>query len=501
MKTKAICILLCALLLLPVIVGCNQSSAPPVTETGSDTISQAITSELISDILSSDPENTPLVPDPEEPSEESETTEGEDSALVPDPEEPTPEPEPTPDPEPSVPAPNIEYAIAKDGVSDYTLVYDDTDQLLTELTLAFVEKMENTYGIVINATPNSQGTSSQKEIIVGNVRSTIRRIKLKLQSAGDFYIGISGNDLALYATNSKMYCYLFDILEEKFLASIENGAWSVWTNDTFIYSQSDYKDTPYPKYLMGEETTMSDTVLEQILEKHTFVATDGTTLTYRLYMPYDYDSSREYPILTFLHGAGERGSDGSKHLCHVIKDLFNQDNKELYNTIILIPQCPEGQQWVDTPWANGGYHVSTVPESNENKAVLEILDSLESSYSINKSRLYLAGISMGGFGVWDLMMRHDERFAAMLAICGGADTTRAERLKDKPIYAVHCSNDNIVPYSGTYDMVQAILDRGGENIHFSTPNLEGTGYVNHVGAWQYAAREPKILSWLLSQTL
>ncbi len=500
MKARILSILLCALLLLPSIVGCNQSSAPPVTETGSDTISQIITDELISDILSSDPDDSTLVPDPEEPPvEESTSTEGEDSTLTPDPEEPTPEP--TPDPEPSVPAPNIEYAIAKDGKTDYTLVYDDTDPILTQLTLAFVEKMDTAYGIKITASPNSEGVSSQKEIIVGNVRSTIRRIKLKLQNAGDFHIGISGNDLALYATNSKMYYYLFDILEERFLSSIENGAWSVWTNDTFIYSQSDYKDITYPKYLMGEGKEMTDAILEQILEKHTFVASDGTTLTYRLYMPFDYDSTREYPILTFLHGAGERGSDGSKHLCHVIKDLFNQDNAQLYKTIILIPQCPENQQWVDTPWANGGYRVSAVPESNENKAVLEILDSLEASYSINKSRLYLAGISMGGFGVWDLMMRHDERFAAMLAICGGADTTRAERLKDKPIYAVHCSNDNTVPYSGTADMVQAILDRGGENIHFSTPNLEGTGYVNHVGAWQYAARNPQILSWLLSQTL
>jgi predicted peptidase len=205
--------------------------------------------------------------------------------------------------------------------------------------------------------------------------------------------------------------------------------------------------------------------------------------------------------LTFLHGAGERGNDGSKHLCHVIKDLFNQDNKELYKTIILIPQCPEGQQWVDTPWAEGGYRVSSVPESNENKAVLEILDSLEAKYSINKSRLYLCGISMGGFGVWDLMMRHDERFAAMLAICGGADTIRAERLKDKPIYAVHCYNDGTVPYEGTKEMVDAIKNRGGTSIIFETPDREGKNYGGHVGAWQYASRQPQILSWLLSQTL
>ena len=502
MRVKILSIILCALLLLPSVMGCNQSSVPPVTDTESDTISQIITDELISDVLTSDGQNSPLAPDPEVPPvEESTTTGGDDSTLVPDPEVPTPTPTPDPTPEPETPAPNIEFVLAKNGTSEYTIVYDDNDPIISQLTLEFASKMENKYGIIIPVKKNSEATSTSKEILIGNIRNTVRRILLQLKSAGDFHIGISGQRLVLVATNSKMYHYLFDILEKDFLSAIENGNWSAWTNDTLIYSKSDYKDTPYPKYLMGEETTISDTVLEKILEKHVFEATDGTKLTYRLYMPYDYDSTREYPVLTFLHGAGERGNDGSKHLCHVIKDLFNQDNEELYKTIILIPQCPEGQQWVDTPWAEGNYHVSIVPESNENKAVMEILDYLDQAYSINQSRLYLAGISMGGFGVWDLMMRHDERFAAMLAICGGADTIRAERLKNKPIYAVHCYNDNTVPYEGTKEMVDAIRSRGGTSIIFETPDKEGKGYGGHTGAWYYASREPQILNWLLSQTL
>jgi predicted peptidase len=89
----------------------------------------------------------------------------------------------------------------------------------------------------------------------------------------------------------------------------------------------------------------------------------------------------------------------------------------------------------------------------------------------------------------------------MLAICGGADTTRAERLKDKPIFAVHCYNDPTVPYSGTKEMVDAIKNRGGTSITLVTPDHDGKGYGGHTGAWYYAVSEPAILNWLLSQTL
>lgn len=222
-------------------------------------------------------------------------------------------------------------------------------------------------------------------------------------------------------------------------------------------------------------------------EKRTF-QNETTALPYRLILPEGYDASVQYPLVLFLHGAGERGNDNQLQFFHCVQYLA--DN--LPDCIIVAPQCPVGNQWVDTPWSNGAYSIETVPESNELAAVVELLTSLQEEFSIDSNRIYATGISMGGFGVWDLMMRHNDFFAAGVAVCGGGDPTQAELLKETPLFVFHGDSDSAVPVSGSRDTVQAILDAGGNKV----------SYVEYAGAehgiWNDAFATEGLLDSLLA---
>ncbi len=217
----------------------------------------------------------------------------------------------------------------------------------------------------------------------------------------------------------------------------------------------------------------------------------NTVLPYRLVLPENYDETKAYPMLVFLHGAGERGNDNELQLLHCVQYLA--DN--LPECIIVAPQCPANNQWVDTPWANGAYSIERVPESNELKAVVELLDALQEEFSVDADRIYASGLSMGGFGAWDLMMRHNDYFAAGVLVCGGGDPSQAEKLVDTPLFVFHGDADDAVPVSGSRDTVQAIRDAGGELVQYV--EYPGAGH----GIWNDAFAHQGMLAELLTYRL
>jgi predicted peptidase len=165
--------------------------------------------------------------------------------------------------------------------------------------------------------------------------------------------------------------------------------------------------------------------------------------------------------------------------------------------IVVCPQCPSGQQWVDTPWGKGNYSIADVPVSNELDAVLGIMTNTIADLSVDTDRLYLMGLSMGGFGVWDLLMRNPTVFAGAVAMCGGADPSQASSLTTVPIWAVHGKNDNennVVPYTGTEEMCNAIIEAGGEVCIKEIK--EGFGH----NVWGYVGASAEIATWLFEQS-
>ncbi len=189
-------------------------------------------------------------------------------------------------------------------------------------------------------------------------------------------------------------------------------------------------------------------------------------IPYRFYVPAAVNKSDSVnaprPLVIFLHGSGSRGNDNTAPLENVLAKAFLDPENPIFASYVLAPQCGSGRQWVNTPWAKGNYSVDATPESPELAAVIELTKKLCRENNIDRGRIYLTGVSMGGFGVWDMLARHGELFAYAMPVCGGGDPSYARKMKDIPICTFHGSADESVPVSGTREMVEAVKAAGGK---------------------------------------
>jgi len=235
----------------------------------------------------------------------------------------------------------------------------------------------------------------------------------------------------------------------------------------------------------------------------------GHTMPYRLFLPIGYDplAQTHYPLVLFMHGAGERGTDntsqcGGGHL----ENLFAATQGSLasqYKAFLLAPQVPNGSQWVDWPWASGSYtNAQEPPESQSMKLAMGILDQVVASYPVDSNRIYVTGLSMGGFGAWDAIRRHPGEFAAAMPLSGGGNKDQGLLLSHIPVWAYHGASDGTVPVSGTDNMRDAIAAAGG-SIEYTRPDgvghsgwntfYDNTTYHNSMGQTVYP--------WLFSQAV
>jgi predicted peptidase len=238
---------------------------------------------------------------------------------------------------------------------------------------------------------------------------------------------------------------------------------------------------------------------EDVLERYEsrVYESGGARLPYRLLRPrnYDQDGNTKYPLVLFFHGAGECGDDNRKQLVHGAADFASDDVMAKYPCFVVVPQCPGGQQWVDTPWTADRH---TMPEKMTQPMQLAfmLLDKLEREFPIDERRLYVTGLSMGGFGVWDAVQRVPVKFAAAVPVCGGGDTALAGRIKAVPIWAFHGDGDRVVKPQRSRDMIAALKAAGGMPRYTEYAN---TGhdcwtitYANRdLYAWMFAQRRPE----------
>lgn len=194
-------------------------------------------------------------------------------------------------------------------------------------------------------------------------------------------------------------------------------------------------------------------------------------MNYLTFLPDGYDGSKPVPLLVFLHGIGERGDEPKMVLRHGLPQILDQSNLPF---VIICPQCPDGTIW-----------------SMETDALNALLDEVSNRYSIDEKRMYLTGLSMGGYGTWDYALRYPDRFAALAPVCGG--TLRLEdieRIKHIPIWAFHGEMDQRIPAEGTRQLERAMKAAGG--------NMKATYYpeVGH-SAWVQAYSTPELYGWLL----
>ncbi len=220
---------------------------------------------------------------------------------------------------------------------------------------------------------------------------------------------------------------------------------------------------------------------------------EGKTLPYLLLKPLNFDSSQSYPLLIFLHGAGERGSDNKVAAKHFSSLVLADSNRINYPAFVIIPQCDTGYRWVEVDWKLDSHQMPAEP-SLYMSLFLEVLDSLEQSPLIDKNRIYVSGLSMGGFGTWDLIARFPNRFAAAAPVCGGADLNTAPQIAHIPIWTFHGAKDRLVKPSRSREMVDALKKINGNIKYTEYPDL------GH-DSWKAAYAEPDFLTWIFGWRL
>jgi len=161
-------------------------------------------------------------------------------------------------------------------------------------------------------------------------------------------------------------------------------------------------------------------------------------------------------------------------------------------TIVVYPQCPPDMQWVNSDWKVGSYRVSETPISKPMAAMLDLLAWLRTSFPVDPARILVTGLSMGGYGAWDIVVRQPSLFAGALALCGGGDPSQAAVIRDLPLWAFHGDADQAVPVRGSRQMIAALRETGGHPLY-----TEAAGFGHHV--WTLAYRDPAVVRWLLSQ--
>jgi len=218
---------------------------------------------------------------------------------------------------------------------------------------------------------------------------------------------------------------------------------------------------------------MNQHVGAQIQTKEKAIIVRKTTLNYLLWLPSEYkkEKNKTFPLLIFLHGSGERGDT---------LDLVKRngppsfiESRPDFPFITVSPQCPLGTRW-NTEDLQG------------------MLEQVRAKYRIDPTRIYLTGLSMGGFGTWAWACRYPEQFAAIAPICGGGDIQLARELKNTPVWAFHGEADPVVPVKRTIEMVEAVNATGGSARMTIYPGIGHDSWVN-------AYNDQELYRWLLEK--
>ena len=232
---------------------------------------------------------------------------------------------------------------------------------------------------------------------------------------------------------------------------------------------------------LAQPAAIADARKVQTAKQFTFAKTTQQKVDYLLFLPKGYDAKAEkrWPLILFLHGAGERGSDVWKVATHG-PGKYAAAHPD-FPFIIVSPQCPERQIW-------------------SREVLLGLLDDVTRAYAVDKSRVYLTGLSMGGYGTWDLGLGYPEKFAAIVPICGGGEFIslllsrhdKAQALQSLGVWAFHGGKDPVVPLEESQRMVNRLKKEGLKDVQLTIYPEAGHD------SWVEAYKDPKLYDWLLA---
>ncbi len=286
----------------------------------------------------------------------------------------------------------------------------------------------------------------------------------------------------------------------KVALSAEGGAARVVVKD------GSGRSTAYAVSIKREDITP---VLAQFRKLTYSDPTTGVSMGYRLFVPAGYDSSKSYPLILFLHGAGESGADNEIQLtANQGATVWAKPAEQArHPCFVLAPQNPKDPR-ATSPNDFGRRGWTSLMQSGFSdpfrsqpplQTVYDILRKVAADYNVDTKRIYATGLSMGGFGVFALNVDHPDTFAAIVGICGGLDPSRADVLAKKPIWVFHAAEDPMVYVKFSRDTVKALKDAGGAP-RYTEYGRETYFSVNAHWAWVPAYASSEMRDWLFAQS-
>jgi len=241
---------------------------------------------------------------------------------------------------------------------------------------------------------------------------------------------------------------------------------------------------------VGLQTAVSQTSSKFSINK--YISDKGDTLLYRQLFP-DADTLRRFPLVIFLHGSGERGNDNEAQLKWGVMNFASDENMIRYPAFVIAPQCPSNMSWSNFNRDRNSSQMSLqASPSKPMQLLIGLIDNLKKTLRVDTTRIYITGLSMGGFGTYDAIMRYPKLFAAAVPVCGGGDVSKASLIAHIPIWIFHGAEDPSVSPVYSLEMLQALTKAGAH------PGFTQYPEVGHF-SWLGAYSDPLMIEWLFRQ--
>ena len=244
-------------------------------------------------------------------------------------------------------------------------------------------------------------------------------------------------------------------------------------------------------FILSITATLSVYSQQSLWSKETYKNTKGDSLLYRQLYP-DANRVRKYPLVIFLHGSGERGNDNEAQLKWGAHNFASDKNLTLYPAFVIAPQCPTGAGWANISTRNRDELTMATAPSKTMELLMELIQQTIKKFPVDTNRIYITGLSMGGFGTFDAISRYPNLFAAAVPVCGGGDISKVPLIKNIPMWIVTGAEDSSVSPVYSIEMTRALQKAGAH------PGFTQYPEVGHF-SWIMAYSDALIMEWLFRQ--